>query len=359
MPIDESAVGDSLPVCWQSETGVRREAERTEIQFELLVDSVEEYAICLLDREGRVQTWNGGAERLTGYTSEEIVGEHVSVFHSEGDVEAGIPDRLLHAAVVEGRVRDEGWRVRKDGSEFWADVTITALREEGDLAGYAVVIHDSTRRRREATLLEQNEQLKDHIAAISHDLHGPLAVAAGNAELALETGDLSRLEVVSRAHDRAVELLDHLQTMAKEGTRILNAEPVELCEVAEGAWSVVETDGAELVVEGDGALVADRQRLQQLLENLFRNAVEHAGPDVTVAVGLLEEGGFYVEDDGSGIPETEQTEVFEMGYSADAEGAGFGLAICKQIADAHGWLIDVGEGADGGARFEVRAVDRT
>jgi PAS domain S-box-containing protein len=301
----------------RAEVELQRAGRQTDVQFRLLVDTVEDYAIFLLDEDGDVQTWNRGAERIKGYTSDEIVGEHFSVFYRDEDVAAGVPDRNLREAATEGRVRKEGWRVRKDRTEFWADVTITSLRGEDTDVGYAKITHDSTSRKREQELLEQTEQLEGFIAAISHDLQNPLAVAIGNVRLARETGDLSRLDTVEQALERTNHLLDHLRTLAREGMRIADPEPVELREVAETAWKFVETDDARLVIEESRVLIADHERLQQLLENLFENAVSHAGSDVTVRIGPLEGDGFYVEDDGTGIPEDERSRVFDMGYWTD------------------------------------------
>ena len=249
---------------------------------------------------------------------------------------------------------------------------------------------NSTESDRERALAERNDQLRDLIRAISHDLRTPLSVAEGNVELARETGDLSRLESTEQALDRASELLDHLALLAEEGKRIREPKPTGVREVAEAAWSVVGTEEATLAAEVDLVVSADRQRFQQLLENLFGNAVEHsstgsrtqsgdvaegtsasnqrppdaddaiehAGPDVTVTVGPLDEKeGFFVEDDGPGIPEGERTEVFGAGYSYESEGRGHGLAICERIATAHGWEIEAVGPADGGARFEVSSVE--
>jgi PAS domain S-box-containing protein len=143
----------------RADADLARAAQQTEAQFQLLVESIEDYAIFLLDDDGHVRTWNRGAEKIKGYTDDEIIGEHFSVFYRDEDVEAGVPDRNLHEASTTGRTRDEGWRVRKDGSEFWADVTITSLRETGTDLSYAKITHDSTSRQREQELLEQAEQL--------------------------------------------------------------------------------------------------------------------------------------------------------------------------------------------------------
>ena len=344
---------------YRSDVEFERTARRIEAQFELLVETVRDYAIFFLDEAGYIRTWNQGAEDIKGYTSEEIIGQHFSVFYREDAIEAGVPERNLRRARTEEYASDEGWRVRKDGSEFWANVTITPLREDGDIVGYTKITRDDTQRRREQLLREQNEQLEELVAAISHDLRSPLTVAEGNVELIRETGDLSRLDDVEQAHARATELLDYLTALAQKGSRLLEPDPVRLREVAETAWASVETGDATITVEGRMTLMADRQRLQQLLQNLFANAVEHAGPDVAVHVGPLEkESGFYVGDDGPGLPEAERAEVFEMGYSGDPEGSGFGLAICRQIAEAHGWFIEPTNGRDGGARFEVSDVEK-
>jgi len=330
--------------------------------FELLFDAVEDRAMFLLDGTGRVRTWNAGAERILGYAGEEIVGEHVSVLYRDVDVEAGVPGRDLREAAAKGRIRGEDWRVRADGSEFRANVALAALRDGVDPVGYASVVRDLDRRRREQELLERTENLENLVATISHDLRTPLAVAEGNVEAAVETGDLSRLEATTRALERATELLDHPAGLAGEGGRITDPEPVDLREVATDAWPGVGTDEDEatLDVEGSAAFLADRRRLRELFENLFGNAVQHAGPDVTVRVGPLdgERGRFFVEDDGPGVPEGDRTEVFETGYSTDPDGTGFGLAICERIAGAHGWAIEATDGADGGARFEVWADRR-
>lgn len=279
------------------------------------------------------------------------------MFYRETDAERGVPEQHLREAAGQGQSNTEGWRVRADDSKFRANVVITALHGDREHVGYVKIMHDRTRHRREQVLFEQNQQLKGHIAALSHDLRSPLSVVRGNVELAVDTGDLSRLDKAMQGLDRLEELFDYITTLAEEGRTMMEPEPVDFHQVAEAAWDAVETDGAELVVDGHSSLVADGSRLQQLLENLFKNAVSHGGPNVTVRAGRLDDGGFYIEDDGHGIPAAERGEVFEMGYSTDPDGTGVGLAICKQIADAHGWIIDVTEGFDGGARFEVLGVE--
>jgi PAS domain S-box-containing protein len=339
----------------RAETNLKEVSEQTEVQFKLLIDAVEDYAIFLIDTDGRVQTWNSGAEKLKGYTGEEILGEQISVFYREEDRNAGVPDRYLDKAAAEEHITYEGWRVRKDGSEFWAYVTLTALRVRGDLIGYAKVTRDDSTRHREQQLAEQNEQLTDILATISHDLQNPLNVAMGKVELTMETEDLSHLDTVLAALTRASELIVYLGKLIETDGQMVNSEPVDLREVAEAAWTSVKTEQSTLRIEGTTMFAADRQGVMLLLENLFKNAIDHAGPEVSIRIRLID-GGFAVEDDGPGVPESERTRIFEMGYSSDPDGTGLGLAICKQRAIANGWSLEATEGSGGGARFVVSGI---
>lgn len=151
-------------------------------------------------------------------------------------------------------------------------------------------------------------------------------------------------------------LIDDLLTLARAGDTIGDITAVDLTELVESCWQNVETDSAELLIEAGSTVNADRRRLQQLLENLLANSVEHGGDDITVTVGTLS-NGFYVEDDGTGIPKNERENVFKAGYSSSEEGTGFGLLIVEETAQAHSWNISVTEGSDGGARFEITDVE--
>ncbi len=201
-----------------------------------------------------------------------------------------------------------------------------------------------------------NEQLEEFASVISHDLRNPLNVAKGHLDLARELGDDEHFEKVDRSLDRMGAIIDDVLTLARQGEAIGETEPVNLEATAQEAWDHVSTDEAELVVTENGSFEADRVRLLQLLENLFRNAHEHAGSDVTVRIGL-EDGCVYVEDDGPGIPPDRRGDVLESGYTTNDEGTGFGLSIVSQIANAHGWKISVTDGANGGARFEFAGIE--
>lgn len=197
------------------------------------------------------------------------------------------------------------------------------------------------------------EHLQSFVADFAHDLRGPLAVVGGYIELARETGEMSHLHNATEALTRATRLLDHLKQLSEEGRDIADPKPVDLRVVAAAAWRAIETDDATLDIAGTQTIMADKVRLQQLFENLFRNAVEHGGDDVTVEVGTLTgREGIYVADDGVGIDAECRDTVFEYGVSSTENGTGLGLAIVADVAEAHDWTVSVHEREDGGARFD-------
>ena len=214
-----------------------------------------------------------------------------------------------------------------------------------------------TRERSERRLKRQNERLEQFASVVSHDLRNPLNVVGLSLEMARESGDPEQFDRAERALERMNDLIENLLTLARSGDDVDEVEPVDLGTLVEECWATVETEGGSVTVVDEVTVRADRSRLHQLLANLFRNAVEHGGEDVTVTVGALDDG-FYVEDDGPGIPADERDEVFTAGYTTSQEGTGFGLSIVEQTAEAHGWTVVVTESDAEGARFEVRGVDR-
>lgn len=208
---------------------------------------------------------------------------------------------------------------------------------------------------REAELEQQNERLGEFASIVSHDLRNPLNVAQGRLQLARETGDDEHLAVVEHSHERMAALIEDLLSLAKAGETITDPAPLELAAAAREAWESTDTMDAKLVVDGDATILADGDRVGQLLGNLFRNAVEHAGPDVIVRVEPTE-AGFAVADNGAGIPEADRDAVFEHGYSSNDDGTGFGLSIVHRIVEEHGWTIHVEAANSGGARFVVSGV---
>jgi signal transduction histidine kinase len=248
-----------------------------------------------------------------------------------------------------------------------------ALSELGESIGHAIDSMAARKQlaRREQELARQNERLDEFASVVSHDLRNPLNVAHGNLELVGMDVDDDRLGRVADALDRMDELIDDLLTLARYGRTVDDVQSVDVRSVAERAWATTDTEGTRLRFDDDpGTVQADESRLTQVFENLFRNSVEHGstdsrpeadtseafvrggdGPDVTVTVGRTADG-FYVEDDGPGISESERDRVFEGGYTTADDGTGFGLNIVRTVAEAHGWTVAVTEGSDGGARFE-------
>lgn len=222
---------------------------------------------------------------------------------------------------------------------------------------------------------EPDGLMTERIASvISHDLRNPLDVANAHLRAARETGDEDHFDEIRRSHDRMEQIIEDVLTLARGEQAFEISRSVDVASIAADAWSTVETNGASLTVEDDlPETPADPDRLQRLFENLYRNSVEHARPGgdsdqseatteegahegtVTVAVGAIE-NGFYLEDDGTGIPPEDRDRVFEPGYSTEGSegGTGLGLTIVEQIAQAHHWHVSLTESASGGARFEFR-----
>jgi signal transduction histidine kinase len=208
-----------------------------------------------------------------------------------------------------------------------------------------------------AELEERNERLEEFTSVVSHDLRNPLNVAELRLDAAREQYDSENLDAVAEAHERMEALIDDILTLARQGEPVSETESVDLADAVDTCWQAVDTTEATLDNGASATIIADRSRLQQLFENLFRNSIEHAGPAVTVRVGTLEDG-FYVEDDGPGVPEDERALIFEKGHTTAADGTGFGLTIVERIANAHDWTVDIEAGTDGGARFVITGVTK-
>ena len=211
-------------------------------------------------------------------------------------------------------------------------------------------------RARTNALERQNDRLEEFAAIVSHDLRAPLNVADGRLELVAEDCDSEHIADVREALDRMDSLITDTLALARQGQLVTETEPVSVASAARECWGRLTTRDADLDVTADVTVAADENRLQQVLENLLRNAMDHGGEDVTVRVGESA-AGFYVADDGPGIPEPDRAAVFERGFTTSEEGTGYGLAIVDEIADAHGWSVTVAESDLGGARLDVEVDD--
>jgi PAS domain S-box-containing protein len=205
-------------------------------------------------------------------------------------------------------------------------------------------------------LERQNQRLEEFTSIVSHDLRNPLNMANLGIELAQKESESPHLDEARRGIDQSLALIDDLLTLAREGEQIGPTEPVDFEAIVTEAWGSVDTAEATLHLETDMTIHADRSRLRQLLVNLFQNAIDHGGEDVTVTVEQTE-NGFVFEDDGPGIPAGDSEAVFQSGYSTAESGTGFGLRIVDQVASGHGWDVSATDGTDGGARFEISGVD--
>ena len=246
--------------------------------------------------------------------------------------------------------------------------------------GQLIIFNDITEQETYRRELEaKNEQLESFTSMVSHDLRNPLNVAQGYSAIISETlttnsnedGSYEPLDAdsmrtlddaattVSRSLTRMEVLIEDLLVLAREGQSIDETASVSLQAVARASWEMVTQKDATLVTSDALQFTADPDRLQQLFENVFRNAIEHGGEDVTIQVGVLDDGaGFYIADDGPGIPEEKRSDVFASGFTTNREGTGFGLAIVSTIVEAHGWKITLTESESGGARFEITGIDR-
>jgi PAS domain S-box-containing protein len=248
-----------------------------------------------------------------------------------------------------GEYSEEYRVVRPDGAVRWiSDYAVPVHSDDGEVFQIVGIAEDITdRKRHEQELQRQNQRLEKFMSVVSHDLRNPLTVVKGRLALIED----EQTEVIDQNLERMEAIIDDILTLARQGQSIDGIEPIQLREVAKQCWSHVATSEATLVVESNATLHADPERLRQLLENLFRNGIEHTGDGVTIRLGPLPDG-FYVADDGPGIPEADQERVFEYGFTTNERGTGFGLNIVEEIAHAHGWTVDMTDSAEGGVRFE-------
>jgi len=352
----------------ERERELRQEQAFTEATLESVAD-----AYWVIDPEGYVTRWSDDDGSVTGYASEEAIGTHSSVFHPEEHVPR--IQEAIEEMKSEGTTEVEADLQRKGGERVPYLFTGTALTDDdGRIESMCGLGRDiSDRKRREAELKRQNERLEEFVGMVSHDLRNPINVLQGRLDLAEETGDSEQFDRCREALRRMDELIDDLLALGRLGQPVEPEEvgPVDLDAVVGRCWEAVRTPGATVEAGSDLVIVADRGRLRRLFENLFRNAVEHSstsppasredavehgGTGVAVTVGALP-GGFFVEDDGPGIPAEERESVFERGYSTSDDGSGIGLSIVREVAEAHGWELEIVEGSEGGARFEITGVE--
>jgi PAS domain S-box-containing protein len=378
------------------------ELRQSEERFRLLVDGVVEYAIFMLDANGRIVTWNTGAQRILGYAAGEIVGKHFSIFYPKDAADSGWPEHELQVAAADGRYQEEGWRVRRDGERFWAQVTITALRDEsGHLRGFAKLTRDLSERKRAQSREEYGElrdqmleaeraarieaqqtaRMKDEfLATLSHELRTPLSAILGWTQVlrmrthASEEAQVQQgLNVIERNARAQVQLIDDLLELSRilSGQVRLDVQRVALVDVIRGAIESAQPAAdakgirVESVLDGRrGVVSGDAGRLQQVIWNLLSNAIKFTPKGGRVQV-LLERVNSHIEvtvsDTGIGISPEFLPHVFGRFTQQDSTparkygGLGLGLAISKQLVELHGGSIHAKSAGEGhGAAFIVR-----
>ncbi|HVV51033.1 MAG TPA: PAS domain-containing sensor histidine kinase, partial [Polyangia bacterium] len=331
-----------------------------------------DYAVFLLDREGRVQTWNAGAALIKGYQRDEIVGKSIEIFYTAEDREQGRPAKLLGQAVRDGRVEDEGWRVRKDGTRFWADVIITALKNDaGELIGFAKVTRDLTqrvqaeeeRRRLDGERIRAEESLRirdEFLSIASHELKTPLTSLQIELYAMREIGEkladerfTRKLGRASRNADRLARLIEMLLDVSRiaSGRLTIKRESFDLAaaltEVVETMRGSAASAGCALTAQIAGPIVGtwDRLRIEQVVMNVLSNAFKY-GAGLPVAISVSAQGDqatIEIRDRGPGVPEQDLERIFERFERSSSTrnhgGLGLGLYISREITRAHGGSI--------------------
>ena len=342
----------------------RRQNRKLEARTKAIEAAID--GVAILDAEGTYAYVNQAHAYVYGYdTPEAFRGESWKLCYDDGEI-GRFDEEVWPVFEEQGSWRGEAVGTRRDGSTFPQELSLTRL-DDGRVI--CIVRDISERKAQEAQLEREIRRLDEFASTISHDLRNPLNVAQGRLKLLAETAEdeSEHCPVIEDALTRMEEIIEDTLTLAREGKTVDGTEVVSLAEFARTCWNTVGTADAELVVTGDRSLRADPERLRSLLENLFRNSVEHGStnsrpkaddsvehdtPSMTIRVGPLDDG-FYVEDDGVGIPEADRGDVFDHGFSTDPDSTGLGLASVEQIAEAHGWTVALADTTDG-ARFEIR-----
>jgi PAS domain S-box-containing protein len=361
--------------------------EATKGLYRLLVDSVRDYAIFALDATGHVLSWNAGAERFKGYTANEIIGKHFSIFYPMED--RWKPPRELEIATETGRFEEEGWRVRKDGSRFWASVVITALRDErGTLVGFAKVTRDLTERRqaeqqrledarRVAISEEANRTKAGFLAAMSHELRTPLNAIAGYADLLLTGigGEVSQqhreyLERIRGSQQHLLAIINDILNFSRieAGQLKYDLARVPLSEVVETVLPMVEPQAKlkQLKItsnlSADSVALADQSKVEQIVLNLLSNAVKFTPVDGSISIDAETSGQqvtLRVRDTGIGIAAGDLKAIFQpfvqVGRSLTSphEGTGLGLAISNDLTRGMAGRLDVESTVGRGSTFTL------
>jgi PAS domain S-box-containing protein len=373
------------------EIGARRKTEAAlrinEERYRLITEQVKDYSILMLDPRGNVETWNAGAQRITGYEPKEIIGRHFSIFYPPEDVEAGKPARELAAAESAERIEDAGWRIRKDGSRFWANTIITGLREEdGKLRGFSKITCDETERkqaqdamqelnealeRRTADLEAANKELEAFTYSVSHDLRAPLRHVDGFSKMLLDESAAGLSEDAKRylgyVRDGVIQmgqLVDDLLALARVGRKELSVQVTGLNSLVQDVVAEMKRDNPDRAIEWKVEplpfVECDAALMKQVFANLLSNAVKYTRPrpKAVIEIGAWQENGqaaVFVRDNGVGFNMKYADKLFgvfqRLHRPEDFEGTGVGLATVQRVIHKHGGRVWVQAAVDQGATF--------
>ena len=349
-------------------------------RFQLLVENVKDYAIFLLDPDGRITSWNIGAARINGYSADEVVGRHVSIFYTPEEIAEGRPQRNLAEAAANGRATDEGWRVRKDGSRYFASVVMTAFRDpEGKLRGFAKVTQDVTSKQVERQRLLELEQSKStFLNLVAHELRTPLTVLRGylslfrdldeNARRGLEAKSLPALEAKTQEMSRLVDQMVEVARL-EEGSLRIRTERFDLGTVTEQSVEMTRAldDPIHRIIFEPFAqelnVVGDDDRVRIILGNLLSNAMKFSptGGDITVTLDRVAGfGQVTVVDQGVGIKLENQIKLFnrytrfERDDTQHVPGTGMGLYLSRELARRQGGDLRLLWSGPGGSAFALK-----
>ena len=320
--------------------------------------------IFLIDSErGTVLEVNETAVDLLDYRRSDLEGMDAARLHPSDQTEAywSILERTTTEEVLRVDELADGspiYLVSRDGTRVPVELHARTLYLDGTHLVFTIARDVTRRHQYERELQRRNDQLAAFAGVVAHDLRNPLTVAKGRVELASQECDTEHLAKAAEALDRMEALVEDTLVLAHHGRTVAETEPVPLGELLDDCWEMVATDGTSLeraIPEGT-TIHADCDRLRQVLENLFRNAIDHTDDPVVVRIGTME-SGIYIEDNGQGISAEDRHEVYSPGVSSNEGGTGFGLAIVEKIVHAHNWDIRVTESSTGGARFEITGVD--
>jgi PAS domain S-box-containing protein len=374
-----SFAGQLQFACFLHDITERHQKAQADENFRLLIHSVQDYAIFMLDPDGTVSSWNEGARAIKGYEPGEIIGRHFSTFYPPDDLALNKPGRALKIAAELGRFEDEGWRVRKDGTLFWANVVVTAIRDElGSLKGYAKVTRDMTQRRRLEELERSSRRMNEFLALLGHELRNPLAPIRNAVSIlkikATDDPDLIRSRnIVDRQLAQLTRLVDDLLDAARitSGKIHIDRQRISINDVlqlgVEGSQPLIQARNQSLeisVPSNPVFIIGDTTRLIQVLQNLLNNASKFSPQGASIRLSLQEQGDFVVvsvADNGRGIAPSALNAIFGLfvqeqapGAQLDEGGLGIGLTLARAIIELHGGHIEAASsGAGKGSTFTV------